>query len=63
MLYAIENAYKTFMAGFTTIQSPGAELEEDLRDWIAERRIPGPRILPSLRAGTRLSRRRSGAGW
>ena len=24
--YAVENAYKTFMAGFTTIQSPGAEM-------------------------------------
>jgi imidazolonepropionase-like amidohydrolase len=52
MLYAAENAYKTFMAGFTTIQSPGAELDKDLRDWIAEGRIPGPRILTSLRAVT-----------
>ena len=52
MLYAMENAYKTFMAGFTTIQSPGAELDKDLRDWIAEGRIPGPRVLTSLRAVT-----------
>jgi imidazolonepropionase-like amidohydrolase len=52
MLYAMENAYKTFMAGFTTVQSPGAELDKDLRDWIAEGRIPGPRILTSLRAVT-----------
>jgi imidazolonepropionase-like amidohydrolase len=52
MLYAVENAYKTFVAGFTTIQSPGAELDKDLRDWIAEGRIPGPRILTSLRAVT-----------
>ena len=52
MLYAVENAYKTFMAGFTTIQSPGAELDKDLRDWIAEGRIPGPRILTSLRSVT-----------
>jgi imidazolonepropionase-like amidohydrolase len=52
MLYAAENAYKTFMAGFTTIQSPGAELDKDLRDWINEGRIPGPRILTSLRAVT-----------
>jgi len=52
MLYAMENAYKTFMAGFTTVQSPGAELDKDLRDWIAEGRIPGPRILSSLRAVT-----------
>ena len=52
MLYAAENAYKTLMAGFTTIQSPGAELDKDLRDWIADGRIPGPRILTSLRAVT-----------
>jgi imidazolonepropionase-like amidohydrolase len=52
MLYAMENAYKTFMAGFTTVQSPGAELDKDLRDWIVEGRIPGPRILTSLRSVT-----------
>ena len=52
MLYAMENAYQTFMAGFTTIQSPGAELDKDLRDWIADGRMPGPRILTSLRAVT-----------
>jgi imidazolonepropionase-like amidohydrolase len=52
MLYALENAYQTLMAGFTTVQSPGAELDKDLRDWIAEGRIPGPRILTSLRAVT-----------
>jgi imidazolonepropionase-like amidohydrolase len=52
MLYAMENAYNTFMAGFTTVQSPGAELDKDLRDWIAEGRIPGPRILTSLRSVT-----------
>jgi imidazolonepropionase-like amidohydrolase len=52
MLYAVENAYRTLVAGFTTIQSPGAELDKDLRDWIAEGRIPGPRILTSLRAVT-----------
>src|SRR5262245_52044073 len=52
MLYAVENAYKTSVAGCTTIQSPGAELDKDLRDWIAEGRIPGPRILTSLRAVT-----------
>ena len=52
MLYAMENAYKTFMAGFTTVQSPGAELDKDLRDFIAEGRVPGPRILTSLRSVT-----------
>ncbi len=52
MLYAAENAYKTLLAGFTTVQSPGAELDKDLRDWIAEGRLPGPRILTSLRSVT-----------
>ena len=52
MLYAVENAYKTLLAGFTTIQSPGAELDKDLRDWIAEGRVPGPRVLTSLRSVT-----------
>ena len=51
-LYAYENAYKTFMAGFTTLQSPGNPVDKDIRDWIAEGRIPGPRILTSLRAVT-----------
>jgi imidazolonepropionase-like amidohydrolase len=50
MLYTVENAYKTLMAGFTTVQSPGAEIDKDLRDWIADGRIPGPRILTSLRS-------------
>jgi imidazolonepropionase-like amidohydrolase len=50
MLYAVENAYNILMSGFTTVQSPGAELDKDLRDWIAEGRIPGPRILTSLRS-------------
>src|SRR5262249_36756180 len=44
--------YKTFMAGVTTIQSPGAEMGKDLPDWIAEGRGPRPRILTSLRAVT-----------
>src|SRR4029453_3400379 len=45
MLYAVENAYNILMSGFTTVQSPGAELDKDLRDWIAEGRIPGPPLL------------------
>ncbi len=51
-LYAAENAYMTLLGGFTTIQSPGAELDKDLRDWIADGHVPGPRILTSLRAIT-----------
>jgi imidazolonepropionase-like amidohydrolase len=51
-MYAVENAYATLAAGFTTIQSPGAELDKDLRDFIASGSVPGPRILTSLRAVT-----------
>ncbi|MBI4540299.1 MAG: amidohydrolase family protein [Gemmatimonadetes bacterium] len=49
-LYAVENAYVMLMAGFTTVQSMGAPLDADLRDWIARGSIPGPRILTSLRS-------------
>jgi imidazolonepropionase-like amidohydrolase len=49
MLYGVENAYVTLMAGFTTIQSPGAASDVDLRDAIARGMIPGPRILTSIR--------------
>lgn len=48
MLYAVENATVTLMAGFTTIQSPGALEDKDLRDAIARGVIAGPRILTSL---------------
>lgn len=43
-----ENAVNTLMAGFTTIQSPGAMQDKDLRDAIARGTIPGPRIVTSL---------------
>jgi imidazolonepropionase-like amidohydrolase len=47
-LYAYENAYKTFMAGFTTLQSPGNPVDKDIRDWINDGRVPGPRVLTSI---------------
>jgi imidazolonepropionase-like amidohydrolase len=54
---AAANAYRTLMAGFTTIQSVGSPEDKDLRAAIASGAIPGPRILTSLgslneRAGT-----------
>ena len=49
MLYAVENAYRVLMAGFTTVQSVGAPLDRDLRNAIARGTIPGPRLLTSLR--------------
>jgi imidazolonepropionase-like amidohydrolase len=49
ILYAAENAYRTLMAGFTTVQSIGAPQDVDLRDAIARGVLPGPRILTSIR--------------
>src|SRR6266852_5410878 len=45
-----ENAVASLNAGFTTIQSPGANEDKDLRDAIARGIFPGPRILTSLQA-------------
>jgi imidazolonepropionase-like amidohydrolase len=50
MLFAVENAYTTLMGGVTTVQSLGAPLDADLRDFIARGVIPGPRVLTSLRS-------------
>ena len=52
MLYAVANAYRTLMAGFTTVQSLGSPLDIDLRDWIARGELPGPRVLTSIRPVT-----------
>jgi imidazolonepropionase-like amidohydrolase len=49
MLYAVANAYRTLMAGFTTVQSLGSRLDLDLRDWIERGELPGPRVLTSIR--------------
>ncbi|HEX4546571.1 MAG TPA: amidohydrolase family protein [Candidatus Acidoferrum sp.] len=48
LLHAVDNAILTLRAGFTTIQSPGAPEDKDLRDAIARGIIPGPRMLTSL---------------
>jgi imidazolonepropionase-like amidohydrolase len=49
-LYAEGNAYQTLMGGFTTVQSLGGEIDGDLRNLINAGRIPGPRIITSLRS-------------
>jgi imidazolonepropionase-like amidohydrolase len=49
MLYAVENAYVTLMAGFTTVQSIGSPSDVDLRAAIARGIVPGPRLLTSIR--------------
>lgn len=45
---AAANAYRTLLAGFTTVASIGSDADADLRDWIAKGQIPGPRVLTSL---------------
>jgi len=52
MLHAVGNAYRTLMAGFTTVQSLGHPLDADLREAIDRGDVPGPRVLTSLRAVT-----------
>ena len=52
ILYAVGNAQRTLMAGFTTVQSLGSPLDAHLRDFIDRGEIPGPRILTSLRPVT-----------
>ena len=47
-LAAVSNLRRILMAGFTTVQSPGAEEDRSLRDWSATGQIPSPRIFTSL---------------
>jgi imidazolonepropionase-like amidohydrolase len=49
MLYSVENAWVTLMAGFTTVQSIGSPSDVDLRTAIARGVVPGPRLLTSIR--------------
>jgi imidazolonepropionase-like amidohydrolase len=42
------NVYATLLAGFTTLQSPGAREDKEVRDAIVRGEIPGPRLLTSL---------------
>ena len=44
----LENARKTLLAGFTTIQSPGAASDVPLREAIKAGAVVGPRILTSV---------------
>ncbi len=45
---AAANAYRTLVAGFTTVASIGSNDDVDLRDWIERGQVPGPRILTTL---------------
>lgn len=55
LLRMADNAVLTLDAGFTTIQSPGALIDKDLREATARGIMPGPRILTSLEALTETS--------
>jgi len=48
LLSIADNAVRTLNAGFTTVQSPGAMIDKDLREAIARGILPGPRLLTSL---------------
>src|SRR5215470_1058666 len=45
---AASNAWRTLMAGFTTVQSVGSPTDVPLRDAIAKGEIAGPRILTAI---------------
>src|SRR5438477_3894450 len=45
---AAANAWRTLMAGFTTVQSVGSPTDVPLRDTIAKGELPGPRILTAI---------------
>ena len=55
LLRIADNAVRTLDAGFTTVQSPGAPIDKDLRDAIARGVLPGPRVLTSLEPLTEAS--------
>ena len=48
VLYAMENAWATLQAGFTTVQSLGAPLDGPLSEAIGRGVLPGPRLLTSM---------------
>jgi imidazolonepropionase-like amidohydrolase len=55
LLSIADNAVRTLNAGFTTVQSPGAMIDKDLREAIARGILPGPRLLTSLEPLTEAS--------
>jgi imidazolonepropionase-like amidohydrolase len=52
----LENARATLLGGFTTVQSVGEPGDLDLRQAIDEQKLPGPRILTSVRQLNEYSR-------
>lgn len=51
MLYEMENLHRTLMGGFTTVQSLGSgRRDPTMRAFLDSGRLPGPRLLSSLRS-------------
>jgi imidazolonepropionase-like amidohydrolase len=55
LLHIADNAAQTLYAGFTTIQSPGAMIDKEVREASGRGIFPGPRVLTSLEAFTETS--------
>lgn len=55
MMAGAANVYATLMAGFTTVQSLGADSDQPLKVAIARGVIPGPRLLTSMQPFTEQS--------
>jgi imidazolonepropionase-like amidohydrolase len=53
VLYDAENSWLTLQGGFTTVQSVGSRADGFVRDRINGGRLPGPRILTSIRQITK----------
>ena len=49
-LAAYANLHATLLGGFTTVQSLGSAIDADLRDSINRGKLPGPRLITSLRS-------------
>ena len=55
LLHIAENLARTLDAGFTTVQSPGAMVDKDLREAAGRGDLRGPRVVTSLEALTETS--------
>src|SRR5262249_16674753 len=55
MLRMADNLAMTLNAGFTSVQSPGALIDRDLRNAVARGILAGPRLRTSLEAMTEFS--------
>jgi imidazolonepropionase-like amidohydrolase len=55
LLHIADNLVRTIEAGFTTVQSPRAPIDKELRDATVRGTLPGPRVLTSLEPLTETS--------